>query len=166
MSAAQGRAVVANALFHARSEFSTRAVPWVTFTDPEVARVGLTEAQAQERYGEGIAVERYDYAELDRAITAGLPYGFAKLVGDRKGRLVGATVAAPNGGEAIAELSAWVEQRAKIGAISRAVHAYPTFAEGPARAADEHLRRRFLTDRVRRIARPALAVLRALDRPR
>ena len=98
----QGRTVVANALFHARRSFTTGAVPWVTFTDPEVARVGLTEEQARRRFGDEVAVAHHDYDDLDRAVTVGLPYGFAKLVGGPHGKLVGATVAAPAGGEAIA----------------------------------------------------------------
>lgn len=159
-----GRLVVANALFHGRSRFKADAVPWVTFTDPEVARVGLTEAQARERFGDRVGVERHSYGELDRAITAGRAYGFAKLVAGPRGRLVGATVAAPAGGEAIAELAARVESGGKLAGVSRTVHAYPTFAEGPARAADEHLRARFFNDRVRRVTRPALALLRAVER--
>jgi pyruvate/2-oxoglutarate dehydrogenase complex dihydrolipoamide dehydrogenase (E3) component len=165
VAAQQGRLVVPNALFHARRRFERDAVPWVTFTDPEVARVGLSETEARARHGE-VVVERHDYAELDRAITAGTAYGFAKLVADARGRLLGATVAAPAGGEAIAELAARVRAGGKVADISQTVHAYPTFAEGPARAADEHLRKRFLNERTRRLTRPALAVLRLLDRRR
>lgn len=77
---------------------------------------------------------------------------------------MGATVAAPAGGESIAELTARLG--AKIAGISQAVHAYPTFAEGPARAADEHLRARFLSARVRRISRPVLSGLRLVERRR
>ncbi|MGH2877735.1 MAG: hypothetical protein ACRDLV_15900, partial [Solirubrobacteraceae bacterium] len=57
------------------------------FTDPEVARVGLTEADARNRWGERVQITQLDYAKLDRAITAGRAYGFAKLIGDRRGRL-------------------------------------------------------------------------------
>ncbi|MCA1699471.1 MAG: oxidoreductase, partial [Actinobacteria bacterium] len=95
---------------------------------------------------------------------AGEPYGFAKLVGDHRGRLVGATVAAPAAGEAIAELAAWIATGGRIDRISQTVHAYPTFSEGPARAADEHIRRRLLNPRTRRFARPALIAARALHR--
>lgn len=97
-------------------------------------------------------------------MTAGVPYGFAKLVVGPRVTLVGATVAAPAGGEAIAELAARIAAGDKIAATSRQVHAYPTFAEGPARAADEHLRDRWFTPRVRRITRPVLGLLRALER--
>lgn len=161
-----GRIVVANALFHARARFDRTAVPWVTFTDPEIGRVGLTEAQARVRFGDRVRVARQDYADLDRAVTAGAAYGFAKLVAGPRGRLVGATVAAPGGGEAIDALALRLARGDTIGDISRQVHAYPTFAEGPARAADDDLRARWLTPRARRVTRPALALLRLLERAR
>ena len=161
-----GRTVVGNALFGSRTRIGYGAVPWVTFTDPEVARVGLTEAEARERHGDGVVVVVQDYAHNDRAITAAESYGFAKLVGDPKGRLVGATVAAPHGGESIAELAAWIRSGGKVADVSQTVHAYPTFSEGQARAADEHLKARWFTPRVRRVTRPALAGLRLLDRAR
>jgi pyruvate/2-oxoglutarate dehydrogenase complex dihydrolipoamide dehydrogenase (E3) component len=161
-----GRTVAANALLHTRARVSYESVPWTTFTDPEVGRVGMTEAQARERFGDGVAAVTSDYAHNDRAITAGDTHGFAKLVGDPKGRLVGATVAAPHGGESIAELAAWVRAERKIADVSQTVHAYPTFSEGQARAADDYLRDKYLTPRVRRFTKPALAVLRRVDRPR
>ena len=163
VAAHHARVAAPNALFHTRTKTSG-TLPWVTFTDPEVARVGLTETEAREQWGDRVVIAESDYHELDRAITSGEAYGFAKLVGDPRGRLIGATVAAPGGGEAIAELTAWVSQRAKIDAVSRTVHAYPTLAEGPARAADDHLAARYSTPRVRALTRPLLAALRVLDR--
>ena len=159
------RVAASNALFHTRSTLSG-TIPWVTFTDPEVARVGLSEAQARERWGGRAQIARFDYARSDRAITSGEAYGFAKLVADSRDRLVGATIAAPGGGEAIAELTAWISQKAKLAVVSRTVHAYPTLAEGPARAADEHIAARYASPRMRAIARPLLAVLRAVEDPR
>jgi pyruvate/2-oxoglutarate dehydrogenase complex dihydrolipoamide dehydrogenase (E3) component len=138
----------------------------VTFTDPEVARVGLSEAQARQRWGERAQIAQSEYATLDRAITSGEAYGFAKLIADPRGRLVGATIAAPGGGEAIAELTAWISRKEKIQAVSRIVHAYPTLAEGPARAADEYLAARYSSPRVRALTTPVLAALRLLDRQR
>jgi len=126
----------------------------------------MTESDARERWGARVQLARYEYATLDRAITAGEAYGFAKLVGDARGRLVGATVAAPGGGDAIAELTAWVSDKAKIGDVSRTVHAYPTLAEGPARAADEYLAARYSSPRFRAFIRPILGLLRLLDRSR
>lgn len=165
VAAQHARVATPNALFKSRSKLS-ETVPWVTFTDPEVGRVGLTEEQARGRWGTRVQIARTEYATLDRAITAGEAYGFAKLVGDPRGRLVGATVAAPGGGDAIAELTVWVSRREKIQAVSRTVHAYPTFAAGPARAADEYLAVRYSRPGVRAVTRPALAALRLLARPR
>ena len=130
------------------------------------ALAGLTERQARERWGEKVRITEFEYAKLDRAITAGEAYGFAKLIGDPRGRLVGATVAAPGGGDAIAELTAHIARGEKIDAVSRTVHAYPTLAEGPARAADEYLEARYTSPRMRALTRRALAVLRVLHRNR
>jgi pyruvate/2-oxoglutarate dehydrogenase complex dihydrolipoamide dehydrogenase (E3) component len=160
-----GRTVVANALFRTRAKVSYESVPWATFTDPEVGRVGMTEADARERFGDGVVTARWDYAHNDRAITAADTAGFAKLVGDPRGRLVGATVAAAHGGESIAELAAWIRAGRKVDDVSQTVHAYPTFTEGQARAADDYLRQKYLNPRVRRLTRPALALLRLVDRP-
>ncbi|MDP8968472.1 MAG: FAD-dependent oxidoreductase [Actinomycetota bacterium] len=166
LAAHHARIVVTNALLHTRRRVEQQAVPRVTYTDPEVAAVGLGEREARERHGHRATVARFDYAQLDRAITDGVADGFVKLIGDRRGRLVGATIAAPGAGDAIAELTSALRREARIDEISQTIHAYPTLAEGPARAADEHLRAKYFNDRVRRVARPVLTILRALERPR
>jgi pyruvate/2-oxoglutarate dehydrogenase complex dihydrolipoamide dehydrogenase (E3) component len=163
VAAHHARVATPNALFHARAKVET-TTPWVTFTDPEVARVGASEQQARERWGERVSVAEFDYANLDRAITAGEAYGFAKLIAGPRRRLVGATIAAPAGGEAIAELTAWISRGEKLDVVSRTVHAYPTLAEGAARAADTQLAARYSSPYVRAAARPILGVLRALGR--
>ncbi len=88
------RVATVNALFGIRRGVDYGAVPRVTFTDPEVASIGLTEAQARSRWREP-TVSSFDYGELDRAIADGRAYGFVTLIGDSRGRLVGATIAAP-----------------------------------------------------------------------
>jgi len=165
VAAHHARVATPNALFHARARAQT-TVPWVTFTDPEVARVGLIEEQARERWGDRVSVAEFDYANLDRAITAGEAYGFAKLITGPRRRLVGATIAAPAGGEAIAELTAWISRGEKLDVVSRTVHAYPTLAEGAARAADAQLAARYSSPYLRALARPVLGALRALERRR
>lgn len=163
VAAHHARVATPNALFHTRNRTS-EVVPWVTFTDPEVARVGLTEDEALQRWGHLTKVAQSDYSKLDRAITAGQAQGFAKLIGDPSGHIVGATICAPAAGEAIAEIAAWITQHARIQDISRTIHAYPTLAEGPARAADDFLTRRLQASRVRHAAGPVLSLLRWLDR--
>ncbi len=165
VAAHHARVATVNALFHRRRTVH-ETVPWVTFTDPEVARVGLSEADARGRWGRRAVIRTAEYADLDRAITAGQGHGFATLVADPRGRLVGATIAAPGAGEAIAELTAWISRRAKIDALSETIHAYPTFAEGPARAADAHVTARYSSPGAKALARPVLAALRVLERAR
>ena len=165
VAAYHAKIAVANALFRTRRRVSYAAVPRVTFTDPEVARVGITEAEARKRFGTRAVVRGAELSHLDRAICAGEEEGFAKLVGDPRGRLIGATVVAPSAGEAIAEHAAWIDRGAKIDALSNIVHAYPTFAELSSRAADDHLMAKLLDGRVRALLRSALAALRLVDRP-
>jgi pyruvate/2-oxoglutarate dehydrogenase complex dihydrolipoamide dehydrogenase (E3) component len=165
VAAYHARVATVNALFGARRSVDYSAVPRVVFTDPELAAVGMTEAEAHAQWSAPM-IERYDYAELDRAITDGRRTGFVTLVGDPRGVLVGATIVAPGAGESIAELAAWTAIGAKIERISQTVHAYPTFSEGPSRAADAHLRARYARPGTRRLTLAALAVLRRLDHPR
>ncbi len=165
VAAYHARVATVNALFGVRRRVDYMTVPRVTFTDPEVAAVGLTEAEARSRWDDAEIVS-FDYADLDRAVAEGRRYGFVTLIGDPRGRLVGATVAAPGGAESIAELTAWMASGAKLDRISQTVHAYPTLSEGPARAADAHLRARLAAPRMRRLAGVALQILGRVDRPR
>jgi pyruvate/2-oxoglutarate dehydrogenase complex dihydrolipoamide dehydrogenase (E3) component len=162
----QGLTAMANALFRARRTFDYSLVPRVTFTDPELASIGLNEAEARGRLGRDPFVLRHDYAESDRALAADTARGFAKLVTGRRARLLGATLVAPAAGESIAELVALMRRRGAVTELSQTIHAYPTYSEGPARAAEEWWTRRVLTPRGRRVLRPLLALLRSMDRPR
>ena len=162
----QGLTAMANALFRARRSFDYELVPRVTFTDPEVASIGLSEAEARERLGRDPLVLRHDYAASDRALAAGTANGLAKLTAGRRGRLLGATLVAPAAGESISELAALMRRRGAVTELSQTIHAYPTFSEGPARAAEEWWSQRVLTPGGRRVLRPLLAMLRSLDRPR
>jgi pyruvate/2-oxoglutarate dehydrogenase complex dihydrolipoamide dehydrogenase (E3) component len=162
----QGLTAMANALFRARRSIDYSLVPSVTFTDPEVASIGLSEADARERLGRDPLVLRHDYADSDRALTAGTARGFAKLITGRRGRLLGATLVAPAAGESIAELALLLRRRGSVTELSQTIHAYPTFSEAAARAGEQWWDRRVLTPRTRRMLRPVLSALRALDRPR
>lgn len=166
VAAYHGLVATANALFHARRRIDHSAIPWATFSDPEVARVGLTQEQARERLGEEPLVFRHDYSQSDRALAAGEMQGFAKLVADRRGRLLGATIVAASAGESIAEVARLVRDGGRVADLSKMVHAYPTFTEGPARAADQWWQMKLFTPRMRRYLRPLLAVLRSIERPR
>lgn len=126
VAAAHGATVVQNALFGMRATVDHERIPWVTFTSPEVARTGLTAAEARARHTDPV-IRTVAHAEVDRAVAAGDTRGFAMLVGDRRGRLVGATVVGPRAGEVIGEVTAWMATGAKISRIVRTTHAYPTW---------------------------------------
>jgi pyruvate/2-oxoglutarate dehydrogenase complex dihydrolipoamide dehydrogenase (E3) component len=153
-----------NALFGLRRRVDYRAVPVVVFTDPEVATVGISEAEARSKWGSKATVIRHEHDDLDRAITAGRTTGFVKLVGDPRDRLVGATVVGHSAGESIGELAVRISGRQKIDSVSSDVHAYPTFREAAARAADEHRRERFQGPALTGLTRPLLGLRRALSR--
>ena len=112
-----------------------RAVAWVTFTDPEVAHCGLTEAEAKER-GIDHRVLRYDFDHLDRAVIEGQPGGMAKVLTDPKGRLLGAHMVGAHAGELLQELVLGVRMGLKVMDISQTVHPYPAFVQMARRAAN------------------------------
>jgi pyruvate/2-oxoglutarate dehydrogenase complex dihydrolipoamide dehydrogenase (E3) component len=104
------------------------AIPRVTFTDPEVASVGLTEAQARER-GIEVKVASADMAETARGYAHGLKQGLVKLVADpRAGRLVGATVVSPRAGEIIGELALAIRAEVPLAVLDDTIHGFPTFS--------------------------------------
>ena len=127
-------------------------VPSVVYTAPEVAVVGDVDDEAATRV-------RLDHDLHDRSLTAGEADGFTELVSDRRGRLVGAVVVGAAAGEAIAELAAAVRTGAKVGELA-APHAYPSFTDATARAAEEWIRRRYDRPAFRRLGRWATRVRR------
>jgi pyruvate/2-oxoglutarate dehydrogenase complex dihydrolipoamide dehydrogenase (E3) component len=135
----QGRLAARNALagprFWLRSRWSDRVVPWVTFTEPEVAHVGLTEAEALAEHGDGVRVSLVRDRDGDRARTAGETDGFVKLIavpglvgGMTFGKLVGMTVVGPMAGEQLAEGALSMRAGTLVGRLAQTVHAYPTWS--------------------------------------
>ena len=114
-------------------------VPWCTFTDPELARVGLSEAEA---VAQRIAhrVYRFPFADVDRARADGETAGFAKIVTDPKGRLLGAAIVGAHAGELIAEYGLALARGLSAGDISGVIHTYPTLASINRRAADQRMK--------------------------
>jgi pyruvate/2-oxoglutarate dehydrogenase complex dihydrolipoamide dehydrogenase (E3) component/uncharacterized membrane protein YdjX (TVP38/TMEM64 family) len=128
-----------NALFGGVKRFRAddRFLPWVTFTDPEVAHVGHNERSAREG-GLAHEVVRYDLAHLDRAVAEGATRGFVKiLVAPGKDRILGATIVAAHAGEMLAALVLAMKHGVGLGKILGTIHAYPTMAEANKYAAGE-----------------------------
>ncbi len=120
-----------NALFGElkRSKVDYSTIPWTTFIDPEVARVGLNEQEANEQ-GIHYEVTRYDLDDLDRAIADGAVQGFVKvLTVPGKDRILGVTIVAERAGELLAEMSLAMRHGLGLGKILGTIHTYPTMAE-------------------------------------
>ncbi len=136
------RIVVQNALTPLKTKADYRVVPWVTYTDPEVARVGLTEAEATAQ-GERVEVYRSDFADLDRAIVDGATAGFAKVVTRRDGRILGATIVGRGAGELIMEIVLAMRFHIPLQKLDGVVHPYPTMGEIVKRTAGTWYRQRY-----------------------
>jgi pyruvate/2-oxoglutarate dehydrogenase complex dihydrolipoamide dehydrogenase (E3) component len=133
---AAARIAIQNALFRGRKRVSALTVPWCTYTDPEIAHVGMYERDAKDR---GIQVDTFvrEMKEVDRAIADGEEEGFVKIH-VRKGtdRILGATIVARHAGEMINEISLAIVGRIGLGTIANVIHSYPTQAEAVKQAAD------------------------------
>ncbi len=132
----QAAVAVRNALLPAGPALDYRAIPWATFTAPEVGRIGLTEAEARERHRR-VDVTRFPYRHIDRALAAReyADEGFIKLVHDPGGALYGAQIVGPDAGETINELALAMRHGLTVGDLSGAIHAYPTLGMGLQQAA-------------------------------
>ncbi len=147
---ALARTLIANALFMGRGKTSGLTIPWCTYTDPEIAHVGMYERDAKEK---GIEVETLTVPlnDVDRALLDGETSGFAR-VHLRKGtdKILGATVVARHAGEMINELSLAITNGLGLAAIGKTIHPYPTQAEAVRKLADVYNRRR-LTPSIKRV---------------
>jgi len=147
---AAAKIVVQNALFFGRKRLSSLVMPWCTYTDPEVAHVGLSERDASAR---GIAVDtwRVPLHEVNRAVTDGEEEGFVKIhVRRGSDRIVGATIVAAHAGEMISEVTLAIVGKIGLGTLLGVIHPYPTQAEGIRRAAAAQARSR-LTPRIAKL---------------
>jgi pyruvate/2-oxoglutarate dehydrogenase complex dihydrolipoamide dehydrogenase (E3) component len=112
------------------------AVPWCTFTDPELAHTGLTEAEAREKHGDNIQVWQMDLEHNDRARADGASEGAIMIVTD-KNKIVGAHVLAPAAGEMIHEFALAIEEGVKLNELSQFMHVYPTLGTSVGQLAGE-----------------------------
>ncbi len=126
--------VIKNALFRLPAKVETRAVPWVTYTDPELAQVGLTEAEARREHG-AIRVLRWPFAENDRARAERGVEGLVKVIASPRGKILGASILGAQAGELIQSWTLAIAQGIKISAMAGTIAPYPTRGEAGKRAA-------------------------------
>ena len=153
------RIVIQNALFFGRRKLSALNMPWCTYTDPEIAHVGLYEHEATKR---GIAVDTYvrPFSEVDRAVADGEEDGFVKIiVAKGTDRILGATIVASHAGDMISEVSVAMAGKLGLGGLANVIHPYPTQAEAIRQLGDAYNRTR-LTPTVKRLFSSFLALTR------
>ncbi len=129
------------------------ALPWVTYTDPELAQVGLTEAQARQQHGAGVKVVRWSMADNDRAVAEGGVQGEVKVTATPKGRILGVSLVGPHAGELIAPWTLMIHQGLKIGAMAQVISPYPTLGEISKRAAGSWYTPSLFSPKTRRLVR-------------
>ena len=144
--------VIRNALFRIPAKVDYRAVPWVTFTDPELANVGLGEDQAREKHGE-IRVLRWPFAENDRAQADHVTDGFVKVITTPKGHILGAAIVGDHAGELLQPWILAIQSKLKIGAMASIIAPYPTLGEVNKRAAGSYYVPKLFSPRTRSIVR-------------
>lgn len=139
VAAHQGWYAAVNGLFGNLKKFKVdyRVIPWVTFIDPEVARVGINEQEAIDK-GIDYEITRFEFEELDRAITDGAAKGFIKVITPKgKDKILGVTVVSEHAGDLIAEFVLAMKHSLGLNKILGTIHSYPTWAEGNKYAAGE-----------------------------
>jgi pyruvate/2-oxoglutarate dehydrogenase complex dihydrolipoamide dehydrogenase (E3) component len=127
--------IIRNALFKLPVKNRTDFIPWVTYTNPELAHVGLSEKDARAAHGDAIKDLRWNFDGNDRALAEGKGVGLVKLVTTKNGRIIGASIVGPNAGDLIAMWALAVNQKLKVSAIANLVLPYPTLGETGKRAA-------------------------------
>lgn len=146
--------VIGNALFPLiNRKIDKINIPWATFTDPELARVGLTELEAREKYGNIIKVYKYRFQDHDRAVMDGEPNGLIKLVCKSDGSILGAHILGFEAANLIPEYVLAMKNKIPVQKISQAVHVYPTMGQIAKRGADQYYREKLFSGWIPKMAK-------------
>ena len=146
--------VIRNMLFKLPARLNDSIIPCVTYSDPELAQVGLTEAAAADMWGgSNIQVMRVPLANIDRAIAERRREGMVKIVTHKNGRILGASILAPNAGEMILAWVLAISSEQKIGKMASLIAPYPTFGDASKQAAGHFFTDKLFSQRTRRIVK-------------
>ena len=144
--------VIRNALFRLPAKVDYRALPWVTFTEPELANVGMTEAEAQ-KSGETLRILRWPFHENDRAQAERETEGLVKIIATKGGRVLGAGIVGAQAGELIQLWSLVIAKRLKLGDVANLILPYPTLGEVNKRAAGSFFTPKLFSPLTRKVVR-------------
>ena len=152
MASAHAGTLIRQMLFGLPAKQKETAVPWVTYTDPELAHVGMTEAEANRRFGaQNIRVLKADLSGNDRARAELRTEGMVQIIVRKNGLVIGGSALGPAAGEMISTITLAIDQNLKIGALAQMIIPYPTYAEAMKRAAGSFYTGRLFSQRTRRI---------------
>lgn len=129
MANVQGILATQNAILPFKRKINYDHVAWVTFTEPEIARAGKTEAEARETHGDSIRIYDYDFNQLDRAMTGGQTIEKIKVILDKKGKVLGVSILADRAGELIGEAQLLKTRGLNFAKLGSVIHPYPTYSE-------------------------------------
>lgn len=153
VAAFQAQLLVRNFLLPVAKKINYSVVPWTTFCDPEVARCGLTEADAREKYGD-IDVFILDQADVDRAVAEGETHGFSKVIASKwRGKILGVHLIGANAGEVIHEYVLAMQQGIPLRKLSGMMHVYPTYSTSVWRVAAKWISEGTLVQTLRKLIR-------------
>jgi len=144
---------IRNMLFRLPAKVDYKALPWVTYTDPELAQVGLTEAEAKERHGGDLTVLRWPFHDNDRAQAERETQGLVKALTRRNGRVLGASILGAHAGELIQPWGLAIGAGLKVSALATSIAPYPTLGEASKRAAGSFYTAKLFGERTRRLVR-------------
>ena len=138
-------------MFWAKADY--KALPHATYTSPELASVGLSEKKAKEKYGENINIVKWPYQENDRARATRATKGMVKVVTDKKGKILGASIVGKSADELLAVWTLAINESLKIGAMANVISPYPTLGEISKRAASSYYTASLFSDKTKKIVK-------------
>ncbi|MGE3623938.1 MAG: NAD(P)/FAD-dependent oxidoreductase [Bdellovibrionales bacterium] len=145
--------VIRNVCFKIPAKVNYDALPWVTYCDPELAQVGLTESAARQKYGDSIKVITSSFGENDRAIAERATNGQIRVITNARGQILGASIVGTNAGELIGLWALAISSGLKIGAMTSMITPYPTYGEVSKRAAGAWYTPKLFSEKTRRFVK-------------
>ena len=146
--------VIRNMLFRLPAKLDNRAVPWVTYTDPELAHTGISKADAETQYGAAaLTITDWPLSENDRARAERKTGGMVRVITDKRGRILGASILAPHAGEMIHSWTLAINAGLKIGVMANTIAPYPSWSEASKRAAGAWFTETLFAERTKKLVR-------------
>ncbi len=145
----EGGIVISNAIFHLPRKTDYTFLPWCTYTDPELASIGMNETMARAA-GINYSVWTEEFKDNDRSLAEGEEVGKIKMLLDEKERPIGIQILGPRAGDLVSEWVAIVNGKVKLSTLASAVHPYPTLGEINKRVAGTFLSAKIFSEKVRK----------------